>query len=187
MQHVLHIFGDQASAMTQAVVEKFQNRCMFGSDEKSSLMTFMVCGAAILMGTHYPGSPFLKTLKLLGDTHVDYKACERTSQVEITNGLDDRIQLALGVANILWFEDGHTEFSCEVVAKRYYEYAEFATMNEIRMRKVMIENSRSLFIWGGIGKYQKMSNYMNFTVIGLILENEKEIELDRTYRLIIFT
>ena len=53
------------------MVERFQNRVMFRSDERESLFLIGVCGAAILCGEHYPGHPSLTTLGFFGDAYVE--------------------------------------------------------------------------------------------------------------------
>ena len=48
------IFGVEGVANPQYrdLVEHFQNRIMFSNPDGCQLLTFMICGAAILMGTH---------------------------------------------------------------------------------------------------------------------------------------
>ena len=137
------IFGEEqdVTPRTRDLVKHFQNRIMFSSPERCSLLTFMVCGAAILMGTHYPGQRRIVALNLLGDVHVKYHACETTKNIQLTEEVNV-IQLAPGVANIMWFEQGRLDISVHVVARnRCTNYATFAALSEGHIRTVMLSNA----------------------------------------------
>ena len=146
------IFGGQ-DGMRQ-VVETFQNRIMFSRPDRCSLLTIMVCGAAINMGTHYPDHGRLVTLKLLGDAYVQYHACATTANIQVTAD-NNVIQLAPGVANIMWFEamTNRVDISACVVAKsRVSDYAGFAARSEEHIRDVMQSNAFKWRIYGWEGR-----------------------------------
>ena len=116
-------------------VKAFQDKIMF-----EGMLTFMICGAAILSGTHYPKVEELRGLSLLGDAHVQYHACETTSSIEVATN-SDTIQLAPGVANIIRCVDGHVQIETAVVAKLSpSSYVDFAGRSQLHLMKVMMKN-----------------------------------------------
>ena len=153
VREMQNIFGrDQhVTPEIQQVVQLFQNRILFSDTSRCSLLTFMVCGGAILMGTHYPNQNQIVTLKLLGDVVVKYHACETTANINVTTE-DHAIQLVPGVANIMWFEHGHLDVSCAIVAKKDFEsYYVFAKESEHHIRTVMRSQALKwrIYLWGG--------------------------------------
>ena len=111
------IFGvENNNSHMRALVAKFQNRIMFSYPDRCQLLKFMVIGAAIIIGTRFPGAERIQALGLLGDVHVNYHACERASNIQVITEVNV-IQLALGVVNIMCFDEGRLDISVEVVAK----------------------------------------------------------------------
>ena len=94
---LLPIFGKAVPRDSEMAdrVTAFQNKCMF-----DGMLAFMVCGAAIITGTHYPGDDQLEGLKLLGDAYVHYHASESIGSIEVSTS-NNVIQLVPSVANIL--------------------------------------------------------------------------------------
>ena len=123
------------------VVEQFQNRIMFSSPHRCQLLTFMVCGAGIIMGTHYPRRNGIQCLKVFGDAHVKYHSCETTSSIPVSTE-KNVIQLAPGIANIVWFEHGIVTVSVEVVAESHRtNYQTFADRSRDHIRNVLLSNA----------------------------------------------
>ena len=117
-QQLLPIFGQSVSLEMAERIHAFQNKLMF-----KNMLAFLVCGAAILTGTHYPGENRLQGLKLLGDAHVCYHACQSQSivlhAIKESFESDDKhvIHLAPGIANIIRCVGGDMQVHCEVVAR----------------------------------------------------------------------
>ena len=104
------------------------------------MVSFMICGAAILCGTHYANTYDLRGLCLLGDAHVRYHACETTSSIEVATSINT-IQLVPGVANLIRCVDGHVQIETVVVAKSSRSsYADFAARSQTHLTKVMMKN-----------------------------------------------
>jgi hypothetical protein len=166
-----HIFGgeEDVTPRNRDLVQHFQNRIMFSTPERCSLLTFMVCGAAILMGTHYPDHGRIVALNLLGDVYVKYHSCETTKNIQVTAEANV-IQLAPGVANIMWFEQGRCDISVAVVApSRYNDYAGFAALSQDHIRTVMLSNALKWTIYGWGDRFWACR--ANGQVVGLPMRN----------------
>ena len=112
-----------------------------------NMLTIMICGAAIISGTHYPNAEEVRCLNLLGDAHVQYHACETTSSIDVATN-NNTIQLAPGIANIVRCIDGHVQVEAAVVAKlspsSYYDFAE---RSQLHIRQVMTKNMHTWRIY----------------------------------------
>ena len=138
-------------------VREFQNKCMF-----DGMLAFMVCGAAILSGTHYPGKDEqLRGLKLLGDAHVHYHANESVESIEVSTSIYT-IQLVPGIANIIRCQDGDGNLhvkTCVVAKTTPSKYYPLAEASERHLADVMMwhtytwriyqwqDNSGTHFLW----------------------------------------
>ena len=154
IQQLLPIFGQSCSREMRERVREFHDRLIF-----NRMLAFMVCGAAVLCGTHYPGEQRLKGLRLLGDAYVHYHACETTSNILVSSDRY-RIHLAPGVANIIRCDDGCTQVHCACVGtKRPMSYEVFRKENTTHLLWVMgvhaliwrifrwIRNSGTVYWW----------------------------------------
>ena len=131
-QLLLPNFGESVSEEMARRVLQFQNKCMF-----SGVLAIMVCGAAVLTGTHYPGQALFKGLQLLGDAYVHYHACERTTSL-VASTSNDTIQLAPGIANIIRCEVGQLECEAVNVARSSKDaYEQFRAQSELHLTAVM--------------------------------------------------
>jgi hypothetical protein len=139
---VLHV-----SQMAQRVAA-FQEKCMF-----HGMLTFMICGAAVISGTHYPGHAELQGLQLLGDAHVQYHACGTTSSIQVATN-DNTLQLVPGVANIISCEGGVAQVETVVVSRdspsHYWDCAEKLQLHLNTVMKVNMYTWR-IYYWTTVG------------------------------------
>ena len=112
IQQLLPIFGQSCSREMRERVREFHDRLIF-----NRMLAFMVCGAAVLCGTHYPGEPRLNGLKILGDAWVDYHKCATTNNILVPSDRY-RIHLAPGVANIIRCDEVCRQVHCACVGSK---------------------------------------------------------------------
>ena len=148
---LLPIFGKAVPRDSEMAdrVTAFQNKCMF-----DGMLAFMVCGAAIITGTHYPGDDQLEGLKLLGDAYVQYHANESIAAIEVSKS-NNVIQLCKGVANIISCRDGLLGVKVEVIAKSEVStYWPFAKQCQLHLTAVMIHQHTTwrIYTWVEFGQ-----------------------------------
>ena len=115
---------------------------------REPLLAFNVCGAAIVMGKQYPMAPELKGLQLLGQCSVHYHACESISSIAVSED-PNVLQMAPGVANILYFQNDVIQNACEVISKnsptKCYPFAEQSAAHIARVLRVVTGDWRGYF------------------------------------------
>jgi hypothetical protein len=142
--------GDTTTEMCE-LVELFKRRLMEPQPEQQrcSLLLVAVCGAAILLGTHYPGQARIKTLSVLGDVHIQYDACKNIADVRNSNNADV-IQLVNGIANVIRFQNGEVEVStCCVAKSHHWTYDPFKTVHTAHLQRLIEIHSRKwrVYCW----------------------------------------
>ena len=154
VDELIDIFGRDTTPKMQQLVLQLQNRIMFDgctrhdgyddSHRKIPLLAIMVCGAAMLMGNHFPGHTEIQTLNLLGNAWVKYHGGESTCSLAVSND-PNVIQIAPGIATIISFELGRVQCSCVVAAKKHIsDYKAFAAGSQLHLEQVL---ARHAFHW----------------------------------------
>ena len=170
VDELIDIFGRDTTPKMQQLVLQLQNRIMFDgctrhdgyddSHRKIPLLAIMVCGAAMLMGNHFPGHTEIQTLNLLGNAWVKYHGGESTCSLPVTND-PNVIQIAPGIATIISFELGRVQCSCVVSAKTHiYTYEPFAAGSQPHLEQVLARNA---MVWTVHYYYDEFMSQMRDT------------------------
>ena len=176
LTHLLPIFGHDRPQEIALRIKVFQEKIVFGN-----MLSFLVCGAAVLCGSHYPARPDIRSLKLFGDAYIVYHACETSSGIEVTDD-PDIIQLVPGVANIIACTPGRLAVDCPVVAKSHKaSYETFATASEAHVYNCMrcqVEIWRTYYYLDLAGR----EKYWACRTDGLTIHRDPHLELLRVLK-----